>query len=118
MRDVSRSKKQKDSSYEVPTLEKKDIESLNRLAENACKGIWRPDSLPGKAQAREDFFSRFSKISFHTLGLQLSDDTVAKVNGRVARSFECAVADLANSIYRLKKEFEQIDMKSSEDRPK
>ncbi len=118
VRDVSRSKKQKDSSYEVPTLEKKDIESLNRLAENACKGIWRPDSLPGKAQAREDFFSRFSKISFHTLGLQLSDDTVAKVNGRVARSFECAVADLANSIYRLKKEFEQIDMKSCEDRPK
>lgn len=109
VRTVTKSKKQPDGKYQVPELDKATIESLNRLAENACKGIWRPDSLPGKAQAREDFFGRFSKISFHTLGLQLSDDTVAKVNGRVARSFDCAVTDLANSIYRLKKEFEGID---------
>jgi hypothetical protein len=112
--DVPRSTSQRDVLYEVPSLERKEIESLNRLAENACKGIWRPDSLPGRAQAREDFFSRFSTISFHTLGLQLSDDTVAKVNGRVARSFECAVTDLANSIYRLRKEFEQIDKQVQE----
>lgn len=109
VREVTKSKKQATGSYQAPVLEKPTIDSLNRLAENACKGIWRPDSLPGKAQAREDFFARFSKISFQTLGLQLSDDTVAKVNGRVARSFDCAVTDLANSVYRLKKEFEQID---------
>jgi hypothetical protein len=113
VRDVTRSTKQKTAAYELPNLDEKEIGSLYRLADNACKGIWRPDSLPGKAQAREDFFSRFSKISFHTLGLQLSDDTVAKVNGRVARSFECAVTDLANSIYRLKKEFESIDTSRS-----
>ncbi|HKM83422.1 MAG TPA: hypothetical protein VJY15_20990 [Candidatus Acidoferrum sp.] len=61
LRDVSKSQKQEDSSYEVPTLLRQDIEALNKLAENACKGIWRPDSLPGRAQAREDFFSRFSQ---------------------------------------------------------
>jgi hypothetical protein len=40
-----------------------------------------------------------------TLGLQLSEDTVAKVNGRIARSLDCAVRDLAYSILRLGKEF-------------
>jgi hypothetical protein len=109
---VSRSTKQADGNYAPPTFDEKTVQSLNNLAENACKGIWRPDSLPGRADAREQFFSRFSKISFQTLGLQLSDDTVAKVSGRVARSFDCAVTDLANSIYRLKKEFEKIDRKA------
>jgi len=117
VREISRSTKKEGGGYEVPNLEMSEVESLNRLAENACKGIWRPDSLPGRAQAREDFFSRFSKISFHTLGLQLSDDTVAKVTGRVARSFDCAVEDLANSIYRLKKEFEQIEKKHPAGKP-
>ena len=109
VRDATKSKKQPDGKYKVPTLDADTTECLHRLAENACKGIWRPDSLPGKAKAREDFFGRFSKVSFQTLGLQLSDDIVAKVNGRVARSFECAVSDLAHSIYRLKKEFEKIE---------
>jgi len=37
--------------------------------------------------------------------LQLSDDTVAKVTGRIARSFEDAVKDLAHNIHRLRREF-------------
>ncbi|WP_421021499.1 hypothetical protein, partial [Klebsiella pneumoniae] len=55
------------------------------------KGIWRPDSLPKDAEARVEFFREFNKMSLKTLGLQLSEDTVAKVNGRIARSFDDAV---------------------------
>jgi hypothetical protein len=63
VRDVTKSKRNEDGSYDERTLDEKQINSLRHLAENACKGIWRPDSLPGKAQAREEFFSRFDKIS-------------------------------------------------------
>lgn len=63
---------------------------------HACKGIWRPDSLPKDAQIRNEFFEKFSEVSLKTLGLQLSEDTVAKVNGRIARSFECAISDLSS----------------------
>lgn len=61
--------------------------------------------MPNDAEARQEFFERFAEVSLKTLGLQLSEDTVAKVNGRVARSFDCAVRDLAYSILRLRKEF-------------
>lgn len=47
-------------------------------------------------------------MSLKTLGLQLSDDTVAHVNGRIARSFEDAVGDLAQNIRRHKREFEGL----------
>lgn len=79
---------------------------IYRLATNAGRGIWRPDSLPKKATARQEFFERFSKVSLKTLGLQLSEDTVAHVTGRIARSFEDAASDLAGSIRSLGKEFE------------
>lgn len=75
------------------------------LADSAHKGIWRPDSLPPDADARNEFFDKFAAVSLKTLGLQLSEDTVAKVNGRVARSFEDAVRDLTSSLARLRKEF-------------
>jgi hypothetical protein len=77
---------------------------VGMLADNAQKGIWRPDSLPNDVPARIEFFQRFGDVSLKTLGLQLSDDTVAKVNGRIARSFEDAVRNLAASIVRLRKE--------------
>ncbi|WP_020603699.1 hypothetical protein [Spirosoma spitsbergense] len=77
---------------------------IDWLASQAYKGIWRPDSLPNTSQARIDFFEKFADVSLKTLGLQLSEDTVAKVNGRIARSFEDAVKDLASSIARLRKE--------------
>jgi hypothetical protein len=83
-----------------------DAKCISRLASHACRGIWRPDSLPKHAMARKDFFEQFSKVSLKTLGLQLSDDTVAHVSGRIARSFDDAVADLAASIRRLAREFE------------
>lgn len=88
-----------------PTLPPETTKHIHWLAESAGKGIWRPDSLPKDAPARNDFFDRFSEVSLKTLGLQLSDDTVAKVTGRVARSFEDAVGDLANNIRRLRAEF-------------
>lgn len=75
------------------------------LADSAHKGIWRPDSLPPEADARNEFFDKFSAVSLKTLGLQLSEDTVAKVNGRIARSFDDAVRDLTSSLARLRKEF-------------
>jgi len=88
-----------------PKLSDEDTKHIGWLAMHASKGIWRPDSLPKSAAVRHEFFSRFSKVSLKTLGLQLSEDTVARVNGRVARSFEDAAADLADSIRRLRKEF-------------
>jgi hypothetical protein len=78
---------------------------IGMLADNAQNGIWRPDSLPSDVEARVEFFKRFADVSLKTLGLQLSDDTVAKVNGRVARSFEDAVGNLSKSINRLRREF-------------
>jgi hypothetical protein len=61
--------------------------------------------LPADVPARIEFFEKFADVSLKTLGLQLSDDTVAKVNGRIARSFDDAVRDLGSSIARLRKEF-------------
>ncbi|WP_162935623.1 hypothetical protein [Tsuneonella amylolytica] len=78
---------------------------IGMLADNAEKGIWRPDSLPNDVPARIDFFQRFAEVSLKTLGLQLSEDTVAKVNGRVARSYDDAVRNLSASIHRLRNEF-------------
>ena len=88
-----------------PSIQPQDTRHVGSLANQAHKGIWRPDSLPNEAEARQDFFERFAEVSLKTLGLQLSEDTVAKVNGRIARSFDCAVRDLAGSIARLRKEF-------------
>lgn len=87
-----------------PTLEPETVKYVGWLSSSACKGIWRPDSLPNHAGARIEFFRKFGQVSLKTLGLQLSDDTVAKVSGRIARSFDDAVNDLASSIARLRKE--------------
>jgi hypothetical protein len=89
----------------APPIPAENARYVGMLADNAEKGIWRPDSLPRNVEARIDFFRRFSDVSLKTLGLQLSDDTVAKVNGRIARSFEDAVQNLASSISRLRREF-------------
>jgi len=88
-----------------PSIQPEVTKHIGWMSHSACKGIWRPDSLPNDAQVRIDFFKKFSQVSLKTLGLQLSDDTVAKVNGRVARSFGDAVNDLSSSIARLRKEF-------------
>lgn len=74
---------------------------------HACRGIWRPDSLPSDAPVRQEFFEAFGDVSLKTLGLQLSEDTVSKVNGRIARSFNDAVSDLARSIRRLGYELDE-----------
>jgi hypothetical protein len=100
-------------SYKPPTLTADETTQIGRLAMNACKGIWRPDSLPQGAEAREEFFDRFSAVSLKVLGLQLSDDTVAKVNGRIARSFDDAARDLASSIRRLRYELDDLDKKGT-----
>jgi hypothetical protein len=94
-----------------PTIPSESTKHIGWLAESAHKGIWRPDSLPNDAAARIEFFEKFAAVSLKTLGLQLSEDTVAKVNGRVARSFDDAVRDLSSSIARLRKEFrgEQVE---------
>lgn len=88
-----------------PEISSEHSKYLGWLSAHAYKGIWRPDSLPADAEVRVEFFEKFSDVSLKTLGLQLSDDTVAKVNGRVARSFNDAVRDMAASIARLRKEF-------------
>ena len=88
-----------------PEVGSENSKYLGWLSLHACKGIWRPDSLPPDVPARIEFFEKFADVSLKTLGLQLSDDTVAKVNGRIARSFDDAVRDLGSSIARLKKEF-------------
>lgn len=95
-----------------------DAKCISRIASHACRGIWRPDSLPKKAAARQEFFDQFSKVSLKTLGLQLSDDTVAHVSGRIARSFDDAVVDLAKSIRQLGYEFQgQKDEDEAEEIP-
>ena len=91
---------------EIPT---ENAKFVGWLASHAYRGIWRPDSLPHESTARKDFFSRFAAVSLKTLGLQLSEDTVAKVNGRVARSFEDAVNDLSGSLARLRTELRKIE---------
>lgn len=88
-----------------PQIQPDVAKHIGWLAHSACKGIWRPDSLPHEADARQHFFGKFAQVSLKTLGLQLSDDTVAKVNGRIARSFEDAVTDLSGNIARLRSEF-------------
>lgn len=88
-----------------PEISAENSKYLGWLSLHACKGIWRPDSLPPDVPARIEFFEKFADVSLKTLGLQLSDDTVAKVNGRIARSFDDAVRDLGSSIARLRKEF-------------
>lgn len=88
-----------------PEINSENSKYLGWLSLHACKGIWRPDSLPADVPARIEFFEKFADVSLKTLGLQLSDDTVAKVNGRIARSFDDAVRDLGSSIARLRKEF-------------
>lgn len=88
-----------------PEINSENSKYIGWLSAHAYKGIWRPDSLPADAAARIEFFEKFADVSLKTLGLQLSDDTVAKVNGRIARSFDDAVKDLASSISRLRKEF-------------
>lgn len=88
-----------------PSIEPEKTKYIGWMSDSAHKGIWRPDSLPKDAPARIEFFERFAAVSLKTLGLQLSDDTVAKVNGRIARSFDDAVNDLSASISKLRKEF-------------
>jgi hypothetical protein len=99
----------RDEAYKPPQLAADAVSQIGRLSLNACKGIWRPDSLPQGAQARDEFFSRFNAASLNVLGLQLSDDTVARVNGRIARSFEDAARDLAGSLRRLRHELEDAE---------
>jgi hypothetical protein len=91
-----------------PPIDQEGSKYIGWLAQHACRGIWRPDSLPGESVARQEFFDRFAQVSLKTLGLQLSEDTVAHVTGRIARSFDDAVADLASSIRRLDKEFDDL----------
>jgi hypothetical protein len=88
-----------------PSIAPEQTKFVYWLADSAHKGIWRPDSLPVEADARNEFFDKFAAVSLKTLGLQLSEDTVAKVNGRIARSFDDAVRDLTSSLSRLRKEF-------------
>lgn len=96
----------KDEAYKPPELAPDVVKQIGRLSVNACKGIWRPDSLPQGAEAREEFFNKFNAASLNVLGLQLSEDTVSRVNGRIARSFDDAARDLAGSLRRLRYELE------------
>ncbi len=97
-----------------PQLTPEHVKHVGWLANHAYKGIWRPDSLPKESAVRQGFFQKFADVSLKTLGLQLSEDTVAKVNGRVARSFEDAMRDLANSILRLRNEFRGEEVEPEE----
>jgi hypothetical protein len=106
VRDVTRPTFEPGKKPKSPQLPPEVTKNLHWLSMHACKGIWRPDSLPPDAPVRIRFFDTFAEVSLKVLGLQLSEDTVAKVNGRVARSFDDAVKDLASSLYRLRKEFE------------
>jgi hypothetical protein len=51
--------------------------------------------------AQQQQIAPLARLSLSVLGMQLSEDTVSKVNGRVARSLSDAVNDLASSIRRL-----------------
>lgn len=111
VRETTKSKGEHGQGYKAPTLDPETTGNIGKLSMNACRGIWRPDSLPQGAEVRDEFFQKFAAVSLKVLGLQLSDDTVSKVTGRIARSFDDAAADLASSIFRLKKELESIDAK-------
>lgn len=106
LRDATSPLREKGKKPQSPTVQPEVTKHVNWLSMHACKGIWRPDSLPNEAEVRNRFFNTFADVSLKTLGLQLSEDTVARVNGRIARSFDDAVDDLAGSIHRLKREFE------------
>jgi hypothetical protein len=99
-------KKDEHAKNTFPGMTAENFLHIGRLSMNASRGIWRPDSLPRGADARENFFDRFSDVSLKTLGLQLSDDTVGRVNGRIARSFDDAANNLASSLRRLRWELE------------
>jgi predicted nucleotidyltransferase len=103
----------KEEAYKAPQLASDVVGQIGRLSLNACKGIWRPDSLPQGAAARDEFFNRFNAASLNVLGLQLSEDTVSRVNGRIARSFDDAVRDLAGSLRRLRHELEDAGKTSA-----
>jgi len=107
VKDVT-SPEDKEEAYKPPELTPEAVSQIGRLSLNACKGIWRPDSLPQGAQAREEFFNRFNAASLNVLGLQLSEDTVSRVNGRIARSFDDAIRDLAGSLRRLRYELDEV----------
>jgi hypothetical protein len=89
---------------ESPVVGRDLSKFIGWLSMHACRGIWRPDSLPREAPVRNEFFDSFADVSLKTLGLQLSEDTVSRVNGRIARSFNDAVTDLASSLRRLEGE--------------
>lgn len=110
--------KYEDKKRVTATLTGEQIIQLSRLSSNACKGIWRPDSLPNGAEIREEFFTKFNEVSLKVLGLQLSEDTVSRVNGRIARSFDDAVKDLASSLRRLQWEFENIEKEKAGEKSK
>src|SRR5579862_246349 len=112
IRDVT-APEDREETYKPPQLQPDEVTPIGRLSLNACKGIWRPDSLPQGAQAREEFFNRFNAASLNVLGLQLSEDTVSRVNGRIARSFEDAARDLAGSLRRLKYEIDEIEKRNT-----
>jgi hypothetical protein len=114
LRDATMPKFEKGKKPVSPTIGADVTKHMNWLSMHACKGIWRPDSLPAAAEVRNRFFDTFADVSLKTLGLQLSEDTVARVNGRIARSFEDAVDDLAGSIYRLKREFAGEELEPEE----
>lgn len=105
LKDVTMPKFERGKRPVSPEILSETSKYIGWLSSSACKGIWRPDSLPHDADARIEFFQKFNHVSLKTLGLQLSDDTVAKVNGRIARSFSDAVNDLAGNIARLRGEF-------------
>jgi hypothetical protein len=105
LKDVTLPKFERGKRPVSPDIKSDMTKYIGWLSSSACKGIWRPDSLPNDAAARIEFFQKFNHVSLKTLGLQLSDDTVSKVTGRVARSFADAVADLSSSIARLRHEF-------------
>jgi hypothetical protein len=115
VRDVTRPTFVKGAPARQPVLTPELTKSIGWFSGATCRGIWRPDSLPRDAAARRDFFDRFASVSLKTLGLQLSDDTVADVNGRIARSFDDAVGDLAHSIWRLRKEFQGEEIEDDHD---
>ncbi|MEQ1568131.1 MAG: hypothetical protein ABMA64_21000 [Myxococcota bacterium] len=104
----------KNGQRKIPAIDA-NARYIGMLAMNASRGIWRPDSLPKEAIARRDFFDRFSDVSLKTLGLQLSDDTVAHVNGRVARSFQDAVNNLASSLRKLGYELDARDTEEDDE---
>jgi len=108
LNEVSKPEFHKGKQPTSPVIPSDICKYIGWLSMHACKGIWRPDSLPPEATIRKEFFAKFGDVSLKTLGLQLSEDTVARVNGRVARSFDDAVSDLVNNINRLKWELELI----------